>query len=113
MSRNIDLVPLLNWAMERKKEKPIRRGHRSYREQEDPIETLLKMKRFVDEYNKFQADQEKINKKEDKKEEKKKTWWDESSFIQKVAVLTLTVPTCMMGMTIVFLLFAKAVAYLV
>lgn len=113
-----ELVPLIEY-FEKKKDsqpKPKQRGFRRYR-QRDPdnldLGDLYKMKRFADEYNKFLSDQEKIMKKDDKKDEKKKTWWEELGFIQKVAVLTATVPPAMMGLIVLCLLFAKTVSYLI
>ena len=55
------------------------------------LELILKMKRVHDEWDKFIEDQGKINKKEEKKEDKK--GWEALSFIQKLVILTATVPT--------------------
>lgn len=115
-----ELVPLIEY-FEKKKEqppKPTKRGYRRYRQNNDDnldLGDLYKMKRFADEYNKFLSDQEKINKKDDKdkEKEKKKTWWEELGFIQKVAVLTATVPPAIMGLIIMSLLFAKTVSHLI
>lgn len=95
-----DIVALLEWAERQKKEPP-----KPDKKETDPISELLKFQRQFDEYQKFLKDQEKIN----KKEEKPKSGWDKMSFIQKMTVLTVTVPIAMMGHTLIVLLFAKAV----
>lgn len=114
-----ELVPLIEY-FEKKKEsqrpRPRRRGFRRYRENDDNLDLgdLYKMKRFADEYNKFLSDQEKINKKDDDKEKKKeKKGWEAMSFMQKLAVLTATVPPAMMAFIILCLLFAKTVSHLI
>lgn len=105
MSKNnySDLVSILEYLDKKNmdtKQQPKQRGYRRYRQDEtkdDPILHVMQMKRSVDEWNKLMGDIEKINKKEEKKEEpKKKTWWEELHFVQKVAVLTATVPPVIM-----------------
>lgn len=109
MSKYSDVVALLDYFDKKNVMKPRQRGHRQYREDDkDPISHIIQMKRMVDEYNKIMADIEKVNKKEDKKEPEK-SWWDKQSFIQKVAILTMTVPLSMMAMCIVVLEFVKII----
>lgn len=94
-----DIVALLEWAERQKKEPP-----KTDVKETDPIRELLKFQSQFDAWQKFQKDQEKLNKKEEKK-----SGWDSYSFMQKMTILTFTVPIAMMGHTLVVLLFAKAV----
>ena len=107
MSKYSDMVALLEWAEKRKTPDKPKRWRRE-KNDDDPMAILIKAKRFADEWDKFQKDQEKIHKKEEKKEDKK--GWDGMSFVQKVAVLTFTVPLATMGYGLIFIAFAKAAA---
>jgi hypothetical protein len=104
MSKYGDIVALLEWADKSKTKSEGKRWRRKDPDNTDPIEILIKAQRFADEWKKFQENQEKINKKEDKTEKK---GWDKMSFVQKVTVLTVTVPLATMGYSILVLLCFK------
>lgn len=82
MSKYSDLAYILDYMNNFKKD-----SRRSYREDrwDDPMSGIMKMKRTVDEWHKFQKDLEKIH-----KEDKIKK--DDMSFMQKFIVLTALVP---------------------
>lgn len=97
-------------------EKPKRRR----RKKEDPMKNLEDLpidvvlakldayERKADMCKQFIEQRAKMYKKEDKKEEKK--GWEKMSFIQKVTVLTATVPIAMMGYSFLIILFIKSAA---
>lgn len=105
MSKYGEMMALLEFASKAKNEKTTRWSRRRSEDDDDPINVLIKAKRFADEWKKFQEDQEKVNKKEDKKVN---GGWESMSFVQKVTVLTMTVPLATMGYGILILLFLRA-----
>lgn len=109
---HIDIVGILKWASEQRKEltppqPPKRRGFREYREKQSPMDKLFAD--FLEDQlrTKFKEMDDKLNKKEEKKSDQ--SWWDKQSFIQKIAVLTMTVPLTMMGLIILVLEFVKII----
>jgi hypothetical protein len=105
---NIDIVGILKWASEQRNQiqTPPKRGFRQYREPRNPMDKLFAD--FLEDQlrTKFQEMDEQLKKKEKKPEP---SWWDKQSFIQKIAVLTMTVPLTMMGMIILILEFVKVI----
>lgn len=104
MSKYSDMVALLEY-MERNREKKPKRETRS-KDPDDPFTTLIRLKNTADQWKKFLEEQEKLGKKDDKKP---KDGWESMSFVQKVTILTMTVPLFTMGGILSVLLFAKAV----
>lgn len=93
MSKYGEVVALLEYFD--KKNKPVK--SKTWRmKDEDPIAGLLKYQRMMKEFEAFQKDQEKLNKKEDKK------GWDGMSFVQKMTLLTVTVPLATMCYGLIF-----------
>lgn len=108
MKRDIDIVGILNWAKEQsERDKPRTRGYRQYRRDVSPLDKLFAD--FLEDQlrTKFKEMDDKLNKKEEKKKEE--SWWDKQSFIQKLTVLTVTVPFGMMTLIIACLAFAKTI----
>jgi hypothetical protein len=74
---------------------------------DDPMTTVIKMKRLASELNGWIEEQTKLAKKEDKPEKK---GWDKLTFLQKVTILTATVPLCTMGYVLAGIMFVKVAA---
>jgi hypothetical protein len=96
------------------KEKPKRRRKKDPAMKfEDLPEEVLFMKldaaeRKADAIKQYIEQRAKMYKKEDKKEEKK--GWEKLSFIQKITILTATVPVAMMAYSLLIILFIKTAA---
>ena len=69
MSRFGDMMTIAKMLNDSKSEKPSKPWKKASKEK-DPIAILIEFQEKMDRYNKWQKDQEKINKKEDKKEHK-------------------------------------------
>jgi hypothetical protein len=109
--QDLDVVGILKWATETRKgfdDRP-RRENRQYRPQRHPMDKLFDT--FLEDQIRLKVKEmdEKINKQEKKPE---KTWWEKLSILQKMAILTATVPPVIMMQGLFFLLLFKAGAML-
>jgi hypothetical protein len=96
MSRFGDMMTIAKMLNDSKSEKPSKPWKKAA-EEKDPIAVLIEFQERMDRYNKWQKDQEKLNKKEEKKETAKGLLPADWSVAKQTAFFALAGPPLAIG----------------